>query len=134
MLTTVVTLDPIYAYFDMDEPTLLGMRNAIPTRARSSPSGQSGLEVSRVHGTSGRDGVSPRGDISTSWNNQLNPTTGSILVRGIFPNDKPAGGTRLLSPGIFVRIRLPFGDPHPAVLIIDQAISVQPRHQVCLRC
>jgi multidrug efflux system membrane fusion protein len=32
-------------------------------------------------------------------------------------------GTRLLTPGNFVRVRLPIGDPHPALLIIDRAIQ-----------
>jgi membrane fusion protein, multidrug efflux system len=41
----------------------------------------------------------------------------------VFPNPKPPGGTRLLSPGMFVRIRLPIGQPHPAVLVIDRAVQ-----------
>jgi multidrug efflux system membrane fusion protein len=56
-------------------------------------------------------------------NNQVNPSTGSISVRGVFPNPKPQKGVRLLSPGMFVRIRLPIGQPHPALLVIDRAIS-----------
>ncbi len=32
-------------------------------------------------------------------------------------------GTRLLSPGMFVRIRLPIGQPHPALLVIDRAVG-----------
>src|SRR5205807_671441 len=87
---------------------------------------------------------------------QVNPTTGSISVRGVFRNPRPLGesaglaellaqaagsslsgpvgwtaelltrrplGTRLLSPGMFVRIRFPIGQPHPALLIIDRAIA-----------
>jgi multidrug efflux system membrane fusion protein len=56
-------------------------------------------------------------------NNQVNPTTGSISVRGEFPNPRPEGGTRLLAPGMFVRIRLPIGDPHPSLLVVDRAIA-----------
>ena len=56
-------------------------------------------------------------------NNQLNPTTGSIVVRGVFANPKPAHGVRLMSPGMFVLIRLPLGPPHPALLVIDRAIQ-----------
>ena len=56
-------------------------------------------------------------------NNQVNPTTGSISVRGVFPNAAPKNGDRLLSPGMFVRIRLPIGQPHPALLVIDRAIA-----------
>ena len=53
----------------------------------------------------------------------MNPNTGSISVRGVFANPKPANGVRLLSPGMFVRVRLPIGQPHPAVLVIDRAIG-----------
>ena len=56
-------------------------------------------------------------------NNQLNPNTGSIAVRGVFANPKPPNGVRLMSPGMFVRIRLPIGPPHPALLVIDRAIQ-----------
>jgi multidrug efflux system membrane fusion protein len=56
-------------------------------------------------------------------NNQLNPNTGSIVVRGVFANPKPSNGVRLMSPGMFVRIRLPLGTPHPALLIIDRAVQ-----------
>jgi multidrug efflux system membrane fusion protein len=56
-------------------------------------------------------------------NNQVNPNTGSITVRGIFTNAKPENGIRLLSPGMFTRIRLPIGQPHAALLVIDRAIT-----------
>jgi multidrug efflux system membrane fusion protein len=56
-------------------------------------------------------------------NNQVNPTTGSITVRGVFPNPILSQGVRLLSPGMFLRIRLPIGQPHPALLVIDRAIG-----------
>ncbi len=121
LLTTVVTLDPIYAYFDMDEPTLLRIRKSI-NEGKLQPKRSRGLEVPVFMGVQGEAGFPHTGKVNFV-NNQLNPTTGSILVRGIFPNPKPEGGTRLLSPGMFVRIRLPIGDPHPAVLVIDQAIS-----------
>jgi multidrug efflux system membrane fusion protein len=87
-------------------------------------------------------------------NNQVNSTTGSITMRGIFPNPRlvlpPVVGNsgqagqppvakesppapaphkarrafpRLLSPGMFVKIRLPIGEPHSARLVIDRAIQ-----------
>ena len=71
-------------------------------------------------GLQGEDGFPHEGTINFV-NNQVNPTTGSISVRGVFPNPKPPGGMRLLSPGMFVRIRLPIGQPHPALLVIDRA-------------
>jgi len=105
----------------MDEPTLLRLRKAV-NEGKLKPRRASGLRVPVLMGLQGEAGFPHEGDINFV-NNQLNPSTGSILVRGVFPNPKPPGGTRLLSPGMFVRIRLPIGEPHPAVLVIDRAIS-----------
>ena len=56
-------------------------------------------------------------------NNRLNSGTGSITVRGVIANPMPKAGVRLLTPGMFVRVRLPIGKPHSALLVIDRAIS-----------
>ena len=73
-------------------------------------------------GLQGEDGF-PHGGWINFVNNQVNPTTGSILAHGVFFNPLPKGGHRLLSPGMFVRVRLPIGQPYPALLVIDRAIS-----------
>jgi multidrug efflux system membrane fusion protein len=119
LLTTVVSLDPMYVYFDVDEPTLLRVRNAVNAgRIKPPPGGQ----VPVLMGLQGEEGYSHHGTVNFV-NNQVNPTTGSITVRGVFPNPKPKNGVRLLSPGMFVRVRLPIGQPHPALLVIDRAIG-----------
>src|SRR5262249_1180594 len=56
-------------------------------------------------------------------NNQVNPSTGTVAVRGVFPNTRPAGGLSALVPGMFVRARLPLGLPYKARLVIDRAIG-----------
>jgi multidrug efflux system membrane fusion protein len=119
LLTTVVSLDPMYVYFDMDEPTLLRIRRAVNEGKIKRPI--DGV-IPVLMGLQGEDGYPHKGTINFV-NNQVNPTTGSISVRGLFPNPKPDGGARLLSPGMFVRVRLPIGEPHPALLVIDKAIS-----------
>jgi multidrug efflux system membrane fusion protein len=120
LLTTVVSLDPIYVYFDMDEPTLLRLRRARNAGLiKPDPKG----EYSVLMAVPGEDGFPHQGTVNFV-NNQVNPATGSITVRGVFPNPKPPGdGTRLLSPGMFVRVRLPIGQPHRALLVIDRAIG-----------
>ncbi len=57
------------------------------------------------------------------FDNQVNAGTGSISVRGEFANHKPKGGTYLLLPGMFVRIRLPMGDAQDELLVKDSAIT-----------
>src|SRR4029078_4870055 len=85
LLTTVVSLDPIYAYFDMDETTLLRVRRAINEGRGQLP--QNGV-VPVCMGLQGEDGYPHDGTINFV-NNQVNPTTGSISVRGVFANFKP---------------------------------------------
>ncbi len=118
LLTTVVSLDPMYCYFDMDELTLLQVRRAINDgRIKRHEAGH----VPVLMGLQAEEGYPHQGTINFI-NNQVNPMTGSITVRGVFPNPKPVSGTRLFSPGLFVRIRLPIGQPHPALLVIDRAV------------
>jgi multidrug efflux system membrane fusion protein len=128
LLTTVVSLDPMYAYFDMDETTLVQIRQAVAA-GKIKPAQSGSFPV--LMGLQGEDGFPHQGTIDF-LNNQVNSATGSIAVRGVFPNpplslqprfpgDKEH--IRLLSPGMFVRIHLPIGAPHPALLVIDRAIG-----------
>jgi multidrug efflux system membrane fusion protein len=73
-------------------------------------------------GLQGEEGFPHEGKVNFV-NNQVNPSTGSISVRGVFANPRGPGGVRLLTPGMFVRVRFPIGQPHPALLVIDRAIG-----------
>ncbi len=119
-LTTVVSVDPMYIYFEMDEPTLLRYRRAVNEGKLQMPKDRANVPV--LMGLQGEDGFPHRGTINFV-DNQVNPTTGSIMVRGKFANPQPKGGHRLLSPGRFAKIRLPIGVPHRALLVIDRAIA-----------
>jgi multidrug efflux system membrane fusion protein len=149
LLTTVVSLDPIYAYFDMDERTLLQIRQAL-SEGKIVPYGGT-EDIPVLMGLQNEEGFPHHGSINFV-NNQVNSTTGSITMRGVFPNLKPSAPPasvassgsngspngqapsaspasnrrtppRLLSPGMFVKIRLPIGQPHEALLVIDRAIQ-----------
>ena len=142
LLTTVVSVDPMYAYFDMDERTLLRIRTAVnrgkikPRRGAAGLPEAAGLAAAAgaaalegraadlpvLMGLEGEDGFPHRGTLNFV-NNVVNPSTGTIAVRGVFPNPAPPDGRRLLSPGMFVRIRLPVGQPAPALLVVDRAIG-----------
>jgi RND family efflux transporter MFP subunit len=50
--------------------------------------------------------------------NQINPKTGTLRLRGVFPNPNET-----LTPGFFCRIRVPIGFPHDALLITDRALD-----------
>jgi multidrug efflux system membrane fusion protein len=119
LLTTVVSVDPMYVYFDMDEPTVLRIRRAI-NAGQLTPYQERKFPV--LVGLQNEEGF-PHQGIIDFVNNQVNPSTGSISVRGVVPNSRPPKGVRLLSPGMFVRIRLPISLPHPALLVIDRAVG-----------
>ena len=79
----------MYVYFEMDEPTLLRTRKAVNEGKIKLPDKGSKIPVSwRLQG---EDGFPHQGTINFV-NNQVNPTTGSILVRGVFPNPLPKAG------------------------------------------
>jgi membrane fusion protein, multidrug efflux system len=119
-LTTVVSVDPMYVYFEMDEPTLLRYRRAVNEGKLPLPRDRTRVPV--LMGLQGEEDFPHHGTINFV-DNQVNPTTGSIMVRGVFANPEPKGGHRLLSPGRFAKIRLPIGVPHRALLVIDRAIA-----------
>jgi multidrug efflux system membrane fusion protein len=120
LLTTVVSVDPMYAYFDVDERTVLRRRIAINTGKLSVPKDGRGQKIRMA--LEGETGYPHEGSVDFA-NNVVNPSTATLAVRGVFANPKPDSGRRLLSPGMFVRVRLPISDPHPALLIIDRAVG-----------
>jgi RND family efflux transporter MFP subunit len=135
LLTTIVSQDPMYVYFDMDERTLLRVRKAI-NQGQIKPEEQTqnlnvlgmtvpvstGSRIPVFMGLEGEDGFPHQGKIDFV-NNTVNSSTGTIAARGVFANPLPPQGRRLMSPGMFVRIRLPLGQAHSALLVVDQAIG-----------
>ena len=57
--------------------------------------------------------------------NQVNPKTGTIRVRGVFPNKQEH-----LLPGFFARVRVPIGRAHHAVLVSDRALDTDQGQKV----
>ncbi len=119
LLTTVVSLDPMYVYFDIDEGTVLRVRKAI-NEGSIKRYQEGGIPVFMA--LQNEVNFPHKGTVDFI-NNQVNPNTGSLSVRGRFENPKPAKGVRMLSPGMFVRVRMPIGQGHPAILVIDRAVG-----------
>ena len=64
-------------------------------------------------------------------NNRISPTTGTLEIRGVFDNPLLSDNeTRMFKPGMFVRIRVPVGDPFEAVLVPQAAIGTDQGRQV----
>ncbi len=120
LLTTVVSFDPMYAYFDMEERIVLRIRGMINAGTIKVPPDRTNIPVYMA--LEGEEGYPHAGTLDFV-NNTVNPSTGTISVRGVFPNPLPPGGRRLLTPGMFVRIHLPIGSPQPALLVVDRALG-----------
>jgi RND family efflux transporter MFP subunit len=121
LLTTLVSVDPMYAYFDVDEHTVLRVRQLIREgKAKSARA----VEVSVWLGLANEGGFPHRGTINFV-DNQVNPKTGTLRLRGVFPNQDEA-----LSPGYFGRVRVPIGLPHQSVLVSDRALDTDQGQKV----
>ncbi len=120
ILTTIVRLDPMYVYFDVDERTLLRIRRMIGEgRVQSRNEAEVPVQV----GFADEDGFPHSGKIDFS-ENRVDPSTGTLRVRGVIANPKSAPNKpRFLSPGLFVRTRLPLGQPHRSLMIPEQAVG-----------
>ena len=114
LLTTIVSVDPMYAYFDVDERTVLRVRQLI-REGKAKSARETEWPVSL--GLANEEGFPHQGTINFV-DNQVNPKTGTLRLRGVFPNNDEA-----LAPGFFARVRVPIGQPHKALLVTDRAID-----------
>ncbi len=114
LLTRIVSLDPVHAYFEASERAYL--KYVRLSRAGERPSSR---EVSNpvYLRLSDEEGFPHRGYMDFV-DNLLDPNTGTMTGRAIFPNPE-----RLLTPGLFARVRLPGSGVTEALLIPDEAIG-----------
>ena len=122
LLTTVVSQDPIYAYFDIDELTLLRAQRLIQQKKIQSTAQGAVLPVQFGLANEGSD--YPHQGTVDFINNQVDPSTGTLELRGVFANPllTPVG-PRMFKPGEFVRIRLPLGPAYNALIVSQAAIG-----------
>ncbi len=115
VLTTVVSEDPIYATFDVDERTLLRFRHLKEAGKFPEDGKIGGVKLSLADETAfPEDRV---GKINFE-DNQINPQSATIQWRAEFPNPKG-----LLTLGMFIRVRVPIGDPHKAIVVPESALG-----------
>jgi RND family efflux transporter MFP subunit len=114
LLTTIVSVDPMYVYFDVDEHTVLLVRRLVREGKADSP--REG-PVPMWLGLANEDGFPHEGSIDFV-DNQVNPRTGTMRLRGVFPNKD-----QVLAPGFFARCRCLIGRPHKALLVSERALD-----------
>ena len=104
-LATIVSMDPIYCSFDADEPAFL--------RYRANRLHNLSCELALVN----EEGFPHKGRVDF-FDNQINPATGTIRMRGAFTNSD-----RALMPGMFAKARVPAGPPAEALLVPAIAVT-----------
>jgi RND family efflux transporter MFP subunit len=113
ILTTIVTENPMYAYFDVDERTFLNLLGSISPGQKA---WQQGMRYPVMMRLANEKEFERMGQIDFI-DNRVVATTGTVRMRGVLQN--PEG---VLKSGLFVRIRLPTSSPYDAVLVPDEAI------------
>jgi RND family efflux transporter MFP subunit len=113
-LTTIVTQDPIYAYFDVDERTQHGLNRLIET-SKIEAAGASKAKIR--FGLADEDDF-PREGTMDFTDVTIDPGTGTKRYRAIVPN--PSG---LLEPGTFIRVRYQVGTPRRVLMIPEQGVG-----------
>jgi len=114
LLTTIVSLDPIYVYFEGDESAYLRYAHLDQTGER--PSSRRAANPVQI-GLSDEDGFPHRGRMDFV-DNQLDRETGTIRARAIVDNRD-----RVFTPGMFARVRLIGSGVRPVTLIPEVAIA-----------
>ena len=113
VLTTIVSVDPLQVYFDIDEATYLDF----VARSRPDRAGRTTARLPVRIGLMNEDGY-PHTGVLDFVGAQVNRGTGTVRARAVIAN--PSGQ---LAPGLFARIRLDTAAPRQAVLIDDQAVG-----------
>jgi RND family efflux transporter MFP subunit len=114
LLTTIVSVDPMYAYFDVDELTIQRAKR-LAREGQFKSADEAAWPVSL--GLAAEEGFPHEGTINFV-DNRVNAKTGTLSVRGVFPNKDEA-----LSPGFFARVRVPISPRHKALLVNERALD-----------
>lgn len=122
VLTTIVSIDPINFYFDIDERTYFAYARDARERGGVMQEGAGGVDV--VVRVADRDEATFKGKLDFA-ENRLDEATGTMRTRARFDNKDG-----VLQPGMFGRINVPGSLPHPGVLLPDEAIGADQNRRI----
>ena len=120
MMTTIVTQDPLYIYFDVHEQAMLRIRRLLEEgklKAKSEKEVTIQISLSDEKDASGEP-VFPHHGVVDFTDNRVDLNTGTLRFRA-----KMSNPSHFITPGLFVKVRLPIGDPHPALLVREQSLQ-----------
>lgn len=120
VLATIVSVDPQYVYFYVTEPALLNyQKNMLGRMPKDKKTGQLIIPVFMALAN---DPDFPHKGFVDFADIQLDRTTGTYMVRAVFPNPKIDGDTRALIPNLFARVRVGVSAPYTPIQIAERAI------------
>ena len=123
LLTTVVSVNPVYVYADIDEDSLLKFNELVYSKKLgATDDGKIPVDLELAD-----ESDFPHQGYIESFDNKLDPDTGSILLRAVFPNDDGR-----IVPGLFARIRIPLSERHNALLIDERSIGTDQANKFVL--
>lgn len=114
-LATIVQMDPIYAYFNIGENEVLRIKETLAARGRTI---EDVKEVEVDIGLQNEGDAYPHKGRLDYVAPQIDPSTGTLLVRALFDNKDLS-----LLPGLFVRVRVPAQKIPGALLVDDTAVG-----------
>lgn len=119
LLTSVVSMDPLFVYFDAPERDLVENLRTL----REGGGADVLSQTLRVEiGVTTEDGYPHVGRIDFR-ENRVDSGTGTVRIRGRIPNPRVApGNARLLYPGLYARVRVPIGAPLELPAIPEDAL------------
>lgn len=122
VLTTIVSLDPIDFYFDVDERRLLNFADTARKLGKDLQQGGGGLDVSVTISDPNAKPFKGKLDFAE---NRLDNESGTIRLRARFPNPD-----LVLQPGLFGRIQVEASNTYQAILVPDEAIGSDQNERV----
>jgi multidrug efflux system membrane fusion protein len=121
VLATVVRVDQLYVYFYVNERALLNYQKMARKAFEKDKKVDEDLDIP-VEMALATDTDYPHKGVVDFVDNKVDPKTGAIKVGARFENPKEADGRRILTPGLFARVRVAIADPYPAILIPERAL------------
>ena len=121
-LTTLVSVDPIYCYVPVPERTLLKYQTYARSKGETVRDAKIGASIQLENETD-----FPHKGVIDFVDNTVDAATGTIQVRGVFPNPD-----EILTPGLFARMRIEGSGPYKALLVPDAAVGTDQNERYLL--
>jgi membrane fusion protein, multidrug efflux system len=119
LLTTLTTVDPMYVEFKVDERSFRRYRESHrkDTKEKGPQPSLKELKIPVYVALEGEESYPHEGLLEFA-DNKIDPSTGTILVRGVLSNEE-----RIYEDGMRARVRVPVSDPHKVTMVIERAIG-----------